>query len=99
MNPALFSFFTPENVRIENERSGYGDQNYVLNGGSVFWFFWLYFLGFIVFKIVLKLFKKLKETKIEKKLTSFFVYSFLIRLLIEGYLELLFAALIQVKAF
>jgi len=35
----------------------------------------------------------------EKRLTSFFVYNFMLALVIEGYLELLLSALIKIKAY
>lgn len=97
MNRAFFSFLPVTNVRYENGRSGYPDLNFVLNCGSVFWFIVLYFIGFIFLKSTLFIFRSVKDTKIMSKLNNFFVYGFLISLLVEGYLELLFSSLIHIK--
>jgi len=71
----------------------------VLNSGSLFWLIVLYPVGFALYKLLMKTVKKLKDSKIEKKLTAFFVYSFIIRLLITAYIRLLFSALIQIKTY
>ena len=98
MNSRFFTFLKPKNVRFENKRSGYADHNYILNSGSTYWFIIFYFIGFIIFKLVFRALKRLGTTRLGQKVSGFFFYGFMIRLLIEGYLELLISALIQVKA-
>lgn len=95
MNPAFFSFFeSAGSLTYQQERSGYGDRNFILNCGSVFWFFVIYFGVLIVYSLALKLFKINIENKWVKKLDLFLKYNFLVALVVEGFIELLFSAVI-----
>lgn len=61
LNNFLFRFNDNGYVRTEQDRSGYGGNNFVLNSGSVFWFLMAYIASFIMIKLVLKLFKSTRE--------------------------------------
>lgn len=81
-------------VRRENERAGYGDANFISNSGSVYWFIVMYVIGFFLIGIALKISSKIGKNRVIKFFTGILFYNFLIGLLIEGYLELVFGSLI-----
>lgn len=99
LNGFLFTFTDPGYVRPEQSRSGYGDNNYVLNSGSVFWFLVAYITSFITVKLILRFSKKAHEKKIFEKLKAFLFYGFFIGLVVKGYLEFAFSAFFQARAF
>jgi len=99
INPFFFEFFPEADTTLEQIRSGYGDNNYILNSGSVYWFVVLYTIGVIAIGPVFLISRKLREKKFSKKISGFLFYNFLISLLLEGYLEFAFGTLIQVNSY
>lgn len=59
----------------------------------------MYIIGFFFIGILINLSKKLGKTRLMRSLSGFLYYSFLINLLIEGYLELAFGSLIQINGY
>ena len=96
MNPFFFSFFEWDGaLTYKQERSGYGDRNFILNCGSVFWFFVIYFALLLPYFSVVKIFKvDVTKRSWLLKIDRALRYNFLITLVIEGFIELLFSAVI-----
>ena len=99
MNPALFTFFGYEGaLTYQQERAGYSNRNFIMNCGSVFWFFLFYFAILAIYLLTIKLFKVNRERKWIKKIDGLLRYNLLLALVVEGFIELLFSAVIQVQS-
>lgn len=98
INNFLFSFFPSEaNFNYQLDRTGYGGRNFIQNCGSVFWFIVLYLFGFFFFELGVRVFNlREEEKKWVKNASSFFKYNFLLSLFVEGFLELVISALVQI---
>lgn len=99
INPFFFNFFEEGTILRERERSGYGDTNFVLNSGSVYWFIVMYAIGVALIAPIFLFTKKLKERKFFAKMGGFLLFSFIISTLIEGYIEFLMGSLIQLDSY
>lgn len=99
INHFFFNFADSGYVRPEQARTSYGENNFVLNSGSVFWFLVTYLVIFACLKFTLLVLPSFGTTRILKKLKEWLFYGFFIGLVVEGYIEFVFSTLFQVRSF
>ena len=98
INPFVFEF--KQEGLLQEERfatCGYETYNFILNSGSVFWLFVLFPFMCAVYAIFSRLFPKLKSKSIWIPLTKMLFFSFILRLWIESYFELMISSMINLK--
>lgn len=95
-----FLKFEEKETETRYQMLGFDNRNFLLNSGTLFWLFlsWVFVAALLlVVKIIVSLFKARRLKTIYDILSVFLFFNFIIRVLIESYLDLSLTSLLNLQ--